>query len=317
MGSIFHLKKFPNKEFIEEVALEVAVDPAFIEKDWFAVQLIALLTEYKNDKGIQIVFSGGTSLSKGYDLIKRFSEDLDFILYLPEEFNLSRSERRSFRKKTIAAIVKDDRFIIKDSEIESFDDSKSFKSPIKYKYGFKHGSLRPYLKLEMSFRDFKLSPEKRPIQSIISKVAKENPETNILCISPIETAGDKLSALSWRILVRDRNDEDDDPTLIRHLHDLAALETSINQEPILFAQTAKQSLEQDQLQRGGHSIEVIPVLDRLNKTLDLLNEDPLYRGEYETFVRDLSYADEKDQINFDEACAALERIIKIYCSKKK
>lgn len=62
---------------------------------------------------------------------------------------------------------------------------------------------------------------------------------------------------------------------------------------------------------------MIPVLDRLNKTLDLLNGDPLYRGEYERFVRDLSYADEKDQINFDEACAALERIIKIYCSNKK
>ncbi|HKJ97998.1 MAG TPA: hypothetical protein VJ959_03685 [Desulfotignum sp.] len=48
-------------------------------------------------------------------------------------------------------------------------------------------------------------------------------ELKIGCVSVIETAGDKLSALTWRILVRDKADEKDDPTMIRHLHDLVAL----------------------------------------------------------------------------------------------
>jgi hypothetical protein len=40
---------------------------------------------------------------------------------------------------------------------------------------------------------------------------------------PVETAADKLSALAWRVHARDRASPEDDPTIIRHLHDLAAL----------------------------------------------------------------------------------------------
>jgi hypothetical protein len=44
-----------------------------------------------------------------------------------------------------------------------------------------------------------------------------------LPVDPIETASDKLCALAWRVCTRDRSAHDDDPTIIRHLHDLAAL----------------------------------------------------------------------------------------------
>ncbi len=37
-------------------------------------------------------------------------------------------------------------------------------------------------------------------------------------------AADKLSALTWRMLLRDRSHENDDPTIVRHLHDLTMLE---------------------------------------------------------------------------------------------
>src|SRR5690242_21934483 len=40
----------------------------------------------------------------------------------------------------------------------------------------------------------------------------------------LETAADKLSALAWRVCARDRARPGDDPTIIRHLPDLAALE---------------------------------------------------------------------------------------------
>jgi hypothetical protein len=47
----------------------------------------------------------------------------------------------------------------------------------------------------------------------------------LLCVDPVETAADKLSALAWRVCVRERGAPNDDPTIIRHLHDLAALES--------------------------------------------------------------------------------------------
>jgi len=53
----------------------------------------------------------------------------------------------------------------------------------------------------------------------------------IACVSPVETAADKLSALTWRVLTRQRGGARDEPALIRHLHDLAALETLASEHP--------------------------------------------------------------------------------------
>lgn len=83
------LKKSPSKTVIQDISLELGIDPSFIEKDWYAVQLLVLVSEFQGRGNLKIVFSGGTSLSKGYGLIKRFSEDFDFILFLPQGVSLS------------------------------------------------------------------------------------------------------------------------------------------------------------------------------------------------------------------------------------
>ena len=51
--------------------------PAFIEKDYFATEALRLIADAAGDK---VIFKGGTSLSKGWNLIERFSEDLDLFL---------------------------------------------------------------------------------------------------------------------------------------------------------------------------------------------------------------------------------------------
>ena len=47
----------------------------------------------------------------------------------------------------------------------------------------------------------------------------------------METAADKLSALTWRVLTRQRGAIGEDATLIRHLHDLAALKSAVEVVP--------------------------------------------------------------------------------------
>jgi hypothetical protein len=49
----------------------------FIEKDYYVTEALRIIaTRWQNN----IVFKGGTSLSKGWNLIQRFSEDLDLFL---------------------------------------------------------------------------------------------------------------------------------------------------------------------------------------------------------------------------------------------
>lgn len=312
---IFLLKKSPDKDAILDIALELGIDPSFIEKDWYAVQLLSLISDLQSSKDVRMVFSGGTSLSKGYGLIKRFSEDLDFILTLPEGVSLSAGQRRSFRRDVVAAIQSDERFAIDEDKILRGDSYRFFKIPIQYDIGFDASHLRPYLQLEMTFMDLKRPVEPRQIRSILSEVAQGEAELEMDCVSALETAGDKLSALTWRIVVRDREDKKDDPTLIRHLHDLAALENMIMEAEADFVASAQISLERDQERRGGEAISEMPITDRLTLALATLKEDELYHQEYKQFVESMSYAAEEELINFENAVKALDRIIDVYTHK--
>ncbi|MFL5328669.1 MAG: nucleotidyl transferase AbiEii/AbiGii toxin family protein [Gemmataceae bacterium] len=50
---------------------------SFIEKDYYVTEVLRIIAKHAADK---IIFKGGTSLSKGWNLIERFSEDIDLFL---------------------------------------------------------------------------------------------------------------------------------------------------------------------------------------------------------------------------------------------
>jgi predicted nucleotidyltransferase component of viral defense system len=308
MESLSPLKRSLDPQIIRDIAVETGIDAAFVEKDWHAVQLLSLLSSFKNDRDVTLIFSGGTSLSKGHAIIKRFSEDLDFILNASLE--LSKEQRKSFRQDVISHILLDGRFQVADADVKRGDNHRFFKAPLVYAMAFPGASLRPYLQLEMTFARNRLPPITCPIRSIVAEVSGLEPEAHILCVSPIETAADKLSALTWRVLVRDRQAEGDDPTIIRHLHDLAALQTQIGDNRDVFVDCARQSIEQDRVRRrGGERITSISTQDRLEQAIQALQTDTLYRAEYEQFVLNMSYADEGQVIGFDQALLILKKII--------
>lgn len=56
---------------------------AIIEKDYFVTETLRIISQTSGDK---IIFKGGTSLSKGWNLIQRFSEDID-IFFDPTAFH--------------------------------------------------------------------------------------------------------------------------------------------------------------------------------------------------------------------------------------
>ena len=51
--------------------------PAIIEKDYYVTEALRVIAATAGDK---VIFKGGTSLSKGWNLIQRFSEDIDLFL---------------------------------------------------------------------------------------------------------------------------------------------------------------------------------------------------------------------------------------------
>ena len=67
----------PDRRLVEEVAAALGTRPGLVEKDWHVVRAIGVIASV-DTAGTMPAFSGGTSLSKGWELIKRFSEDIDF-----------------------------------------------------------------------------------------------------------------------------------------------------------------------------------------------------------------------------------------------
>ena len=55
--------------------------PAIIEKDYYVTEALRIIAGHRE----KVIFKGGTSLSKGWNLIERFSEDIDIFLD-PEDF---------------------------------------------------------------------------------------------------------------------------------------------------------------------------------------------------------------------------------------
>ena len=170
---------------------------------------------------LQLVFSGGTSLSKGYGLIRRFSEDLDFKVLLPRS-DIGRPARRLFRAAILSAIRSGGTWTVEDDDVVVGNESRFFRCEVGYSPGFTPSfPLRAGIRLEVTVAPPVLPTEERSLQSFVSSARREEPEVaQMACVAPAETAADKLSALTWRVLTRQRGREGDDDALIRHLHEM-------------------------------------------------------------------------------------------------
>src|SRR5215467_6157227 len=61
---------------IREVAARLGISAVMVEKDFWVSWTLAVLFAHQ-EFGKQLVFKGGTSLSKVFRVIERFSEDID------------------------------------------------------------------------------------------------------------------------------------------------------------------------------------------------------------------------------------------------
>jgi hypothetical protein len=79
MDKLARLPAGDRQDIFTEAAARRGIRPTIIEKDFWVCVVLKLLFE-KSRFAQSLVFKGGTSLSKVYGLIERFSEDIDLVL---------------------------------------------------------------------------------------------------------------------------------------------------------------------------------------------------------------------------------------------
>lgn len=93
MEEWFNLSEKDRKLIIDQVSSKKGLLPVAIEKDlWVMITLKAVFSTELKD---YLVFKGGTSLSKAWSIIERFSEDIDLAIdrsFFGFEGDLSRTQ---------------------------------------------------------------------------------------------------------------------------------------------------------------------------------------------------------------------------------
>lgn len=298
----------PDKALLVAVAAELGVDPPFIEKDWHAVRAVAVLQSALNE-GLRIAFTGGTSLSKARGLIHRFSEDLDFKIFLPDA-EVALPERRRCRRTLVDALRATSGWTVADADIRVHNESRTFRCQISYPFEFGRSRvLRPRILVDVTFADPALPTDERSVTSFIGAARREAPEVPAIpCIATAEIAAEKLSALTWRVLNRRPGSPDRDGTLVRHLHDLAALEMQAETSrdfPKLLAAAVNADAR-----RGDPETTLAGETSarRVEELVRVLATTPEYRREYARFTDAMCYGDADQTPDFDEALRAVQRL---------
>lgn len=85
------------KYFIIETARQVNLSEFIVEKDYWVTYLLKNLV--KSEFANEFVFKGGTCLSKAYNLIERFSEDIDLLMLETEK-----TQSKTQKEKRLVAL---------------------------------------------------------------------------------------------------------------------------------------------------------------------------------------------------------------------
>ena len=105
MNSWIELAEKEKIEILDKVALTTGLPVESIEKDWWVT--MALQALFSCECAEHIVFKGGTSLSKAWNLIERFSEDIDIAIdrkFFGFDGKLTRKQINNLRRASCSYI---------------------------------------------------------------------------------------------------------------------------------------------------------------------------------------------------------------------
>ena len=237
--------------------------PGLIEKDYWVTHTLWAL----QDIGLEVWFKGGTSLSKGFGLITRFSEDLDLRIEAGRVAGVPAvANWRSDGKVAIAGRATFFRALAGALTVPGADvalvpshDGRWRDAELRVTYEGQHlgdlaGVLRPYVLLEVG--NARVTPfVPRTLSSFIHDhlVAEglageyaDNRPKDVRCVHPLVTLIEKLDALAKRV----SRAEVEPAAFVRHFEDAARIILAEERLPALDGYADVQALTAEMASEG-------------------------------------------------------------------
>lgn len=273
-------------------------NPAIVEKDYYVVALLKLLSDISSETHL-LVFSGGTALTKSGIKTHRMSEDVD-IKIIPKDLltEISKTQKRKARKELhhqILDIINSSDLFSIESKPVIFDEYRYQQFDLRYPQAHSISPcLRPFIKLEMIETLLYDEVNQRQISSLTNEAMQGTPEVERMDFtSIISTQAEKLVSMLRRTasFTRD-NQRDDDPALIRHIYDTYYIQqANLANIKILVPLVAK-VIAEDYARYGNQHEEFVqnPIAELLYG-LKILEENKLYEERFNQYVIPMVYGD--------------------------
>lgn len=216
----------------------MGIPPRAVEKDWWGMAVLRAINGL--DYSEHILFKGGTSLSKGWNLIERFSEDIDLALdrsFFGFGNELSRKRVTKLRKTSCKffdqvfphhlseSLTKCE---VIDFELNTLEFERSDTDPVTIELNYKSltedvSYLQPKILIEISSRTLKEPFENRELVSFIG-AKYENQKfadtpISVATVLPTKTLLEKMFLLHEEFQ-KPANREIRSKRMSRHLYDI-------------------------------------------------------------------------------------------------
>ncbi len=259
-------------DLLRIVAERHGLTTGLVEKDYWVTHVLWSI----HDQGLEVWFKGGTSLSKGFGLIERFSEDLDLkiepgrVTDLPHVTDWTRGSRAAIELRQAYFEALPELLQIPGAEVQlsvPADESRWTGANLEVRYPGRHlddlGVLKPLVLLEVG--SARITPSlARDLTSFVHEYLDEigrladyqdNRPRAVRCVHPLVTLIEKLDNLHSRVPRRDR----DPAAFVRHFEDAAHIIAAAADLPTLAGYSDVSELVDDML--AGHQIRQRPTSD--------------------------------------------------------
>ena len=293
------------------VAEATHIPMAHVEKDFWVTEVLRGVERCSAEMGVSAVLKGGTSLSKAFGLIRRFSEDVDVIVIASGQ-STGQSDR-CLKSFVAAAEASTGLQAVIDGDTATKGVKRT--ASLQYPTEAATGALRPGVLLELGMRGGAMPTARRTVRSLLVDHGpavglgldfEEAEPVTLHVLAPVRTLIEKLTIVHHAAL---RGDENEQARHARHYYDIwcllrdqgtvKALDASpadvLSREVTTFTTAAK--METSNRPPGGFAAS--PAFDPARV--------PHARSAFESVVREQLLWPIAVRPSFEDCCAAVKR----------
>ena len=223
-----HLDKKLFRQAIQFTSDQMQIPAIYIEKDYWVTY--ALFNIFNEEIGSETVFKGGTALSKCYNIIKRFSEDIDLVVLRKDGES---NNRLTTKIRTISRVVSN---VLPEIEIAGLTHKMGMNRKTAHSYNKEfqgnYGQVRDAIVVEATWLGYFEPYTTKSVCSFVGQMMIDTGQTEIasennllpfdvLVLEPIRTICEKIMSLVRFSYTK--NPIQDLKNKIRHVYDLHLL----------------------------------------------------------------------------------------------